>query len=92
MVKVTLEVPEAVAELLKAMESNCSRRHRQRKSSRPWIRRTLKTIDAATDTLSSKRRLLQSYDTECERVRIDGRRRTPVAYRRTTQTLKGRSR
>ncbi len=93
MVKVTLEVPEAVAELLKAMESKLQQEAQAAEEfAAVDPEGALKTIDAATDALSleSKRRLLQSYDTECERVRIDGRRHTRVGrYEASYQTLQG---
>ncbi|MCK8497510.1 ISKra4 family transposase, partial [Myxococcus fulvus] len=74
MVKVTLEVPEEVATLLKAMEAKLQAEAKAAREFAPVDPEgALRNIDAAAEALSleGKRRLLQGYDADAPRLLID---------------------
>ncbi|MFB1482969.1 ISKra4 family transposase, partial [Corallococcus sp. RDP092CA] len=74
MVKVTLEVPEEVAALLKAMEAKLQAEAKAAREFEPVDPEgALRGIDMAAEALSleGKRRLLQSYDADAPRLLID---------------------
>jgi hypothetical protein len=77
MVKVTLEVPEDVARLLKAMEKKLQREARVAKAfGEIDPEGALGAIDEAADALArdAKRRLLRDYDCDASHVRVGGKR------------------
>lgn len=89
--KVTLEVPEEVAILLKAMEAKLQAEAKAAREFTPVDPEgALRTIDAAAEALSleGKRRLLQGYDADAPRLLVGG---TPYArVGRYTATYKAR--
>lgn len=89
--KVTLEVPEEVAALLKAMEAKLQAEAKAAREFQPVDPEgALRSIDAAAEALSleGKRRLLQGYDADVARLLIDGAPHARVG--RYTATYKAR--
>jgi hypothetical protein len=93
MTKVTLEVPEEVAELLKQMEAKLREEATAAREFRPIDPvGALKAIDEAGEALTkdAKRRLLRGYDADAERIRVNGRLHARVGrYEATYKTLQG---
>ena len=93
MPKVTLEVPEDVAKLLKAMEKKLRTEARvARAFGEVDPDGALKAIDEAANALGRdmKRRLLRGYDVDAPRVRLGGRFHARVGrYTATYKTRQG---
>lgn len=93
MVKVTLEVPEEVAALLKAMEAKLQAEAKAAREFTPVDPEgALRSIDAAAEALSleGKRRLLQGYDADAPRLLIDSAPHARVGrYTATYKTRQG---
>ncbi len=96
MVKVTLEVPEEVAQKLRAMEAKLKATvaAAQEGAAQLDVDGALGAVDEAVEAtaLEMKRRVLQGLDTEEPRVLIDGALHARVGrYRRRTRRGRGRS-
>jgi hypothetical protein len=94
MVKVTLEVPEEVAEKLRAMEAKLKQTvaAAQKGAAELDVGGALAAVDEAVDAtaLEMKRRVLQGLDTEAPRVLIDGELHARVGrYKATYRTRQG---
>lgn len=93
MPKVTLEVPEEVAQLLKSMEAKLRREAEVGRSfGEVDPAGTLKAIDEAAEALQrgAKRRLLRGYDVDAPRLQLAGRLHARVGrYTVTYKTWQG---
>lgn len=94
MVKVTLEVPEEVAQKLRAMEEKLTETvaAAQEGAAQLDVDGALAAVDEAVDAtgLEMKRRVLQGLDTEAPRVLINGELHARVGrYKATYRTRQG---
>jgi hypothetical protein len=90
MPKVTLDVPEDVARLLKAMEKKLKAEARAARAfGEVDPDGALKAIDEAANalTVNVKRRLLQGYDVDAARVRLGGRTASPSGATTSAPTI-----